>query len=248
MSEEHGGGGHHNPGEVALETGHVFDSLFSIAEGAGGIHALEHLAHGTQAAGVLEAATPFMAGFGGVLGGFNMGKGIGELWNAGQAGDITGEEGSQGALDLVSGGLGVGSAAAYLATGAVCPPLAIAAGVAGLGAFGNEYAHEHGLYGQHMNEETGEMENATFLNSITDTAGAGWDAGHDLFGDNIAGDIAGGIAGGVGAVGQTAWNGVAAVGGGIARAGEAIWSFLSDERFKQDIAPISNALDLLDQV
>lgn len=243
-----GEGGHHNPGEAVLEGGHVFDSLFSIAEGAGGMHALEHLAHGTAAAGVLEGATPFMAGFGGVLGGFNMGKGVAELANAYDAGDMAGEEGSQGALDLLSGGLGVGSTAAYLATGAVCPPLAIAAGVAGLGAFGNEYAHEHGLYGQHLNEETGEMENATFLNSIGDTAGAGWDLGHDLLGDGIAGDIAGGIAGGVGAVGQTAWNGVAAVGGGLARAGEAIWSFLSDERFKEDVQPIGNALDLLDQV
>jgi hypothetical protein len=244
MSEEGG----HNPGETILEGGHVFDSLFSIAEGAGGMHALEHMAEGTAAAGVLEGASPFMAGFGGVLGGFNMGKGAAEMMNAWDEGDITNEQGSQGALDLVSGGLGVASSAAYLATGAICPPLAIAAGVAGLGAFGNEFAQEHGMYGQHQNEETGEMENATFLNSITDTAGAGWEGGHELFGDNIAGDIAGGIAGGVGAVGQTAWNGLAAVGGGVARLGSGLISLLSDERFKQDIAPIANALDLLEQL
>jgi len=245
----------HNPGEAILEGGHVADSVFALTEGLGGMHALEHVAEGTAAAGLVEGASPFMAGFGGVLGAFNMGKGVGEIGNAISDGNFSGSEGSQGVLDVASGGLGVASTAAYLATGAACPPLAVAAGLAGLGAFGNEYAEENGWYGQHRNAETGEMENATFLNSIGDSAGAGWDFGHSVAGDGIAGDVLGGVAGGLAGAGQTVWNAGAAIGGGVARAGSAIghaasavWSYLSDERFKTDVLPITGALDLLDRI
>jgi hypothetical protein len=244
-----------NPGESILEGAHVGDSAFALAEGFGGMHALEAATEGTRAAGLVEGASPFMAGFGGVLGAFNMGKGAAEMMNAHDEGDMAGSEGSQGALDMVSGGLGVASTAAFLATGAVCPPLAVAAGLAGLGSFGNEYAEDNGWYGQHQNAETGETENATFLNSIGDSAGAGWNMGHDIAGDGIAGDVLGGVAGGLAGAGQTVWNAGAAIGGGVARAGSAIgnaagavWSYLSDERFKRDVAPITSALDLLDRI
>jgi hypothetical protein len=145
------------------------------------------------------------------LGGLQLGTGIGEIVN----GDT-----SQGVLDVASGGLGAASGV-MAAAGMACPPLAVAAAAAGLGAYGNKYAEDNGWYGTHTDENGNEV-NSSFLGSIGETASAGMDLGRDIAGDNIAGDLLGGAIGGIGGAGQTIMNTGAAIGGGVVRGAEAL--------------------------
>ncbi len=118
-----------------------------------------------------------------------------------------------------------------------CPPLAVAAGLAGLGAYGNGYAQERGWYGSETGAD-GQEQNSTYLGSI----GNRYSNVRDAVDIPVLGQIAGGAA----AAGQTVWNTGAAIGGGVARGASALWSFLSDERLKDDVAPIADPLALID--
>lgn len=145
------------------------------------------------------------------LGGINMGLGINEVSHG---------EGSQGSLDILAGGLQMTSSFAALTGAAAAPPLAIAAAVAGMGAYGNKDAQAEGWYGKDR-----EGHNNTFLGSIRDTAAdgqsVGVDFGRSILGNNVVGDVAGGMLGntlgGLGGIGQALWNSTAAVGTGIGR-------------------------------
>ncbi|MFN0247389.1 MAG: hypothetical protein ACKV2T_10925 [Kofleriaceae bacterium] len=151
---------------------------------------------------------------------------------------------SQGALDIVSGGLGTvastatmmagaggGMATTGLATAAL--PLTIAAGLAALGAYGNQDAQKDGMYGK----DRGGHENATFLDSIGIQAEDGWHSGngmgHALLGDNIAGDAVGGVLGGAlglfGGIGQTVGNSGSAVYAGGRKVVRNVMGLFGDE-------------------
>ena len=200
-----------------FEPTHAGHSAYEIGEGAVGALGAE-----SRLGGALEAAAPVVSTVAAplaILGGIKGGQ---ELHQAYKEGNMTGSTGSQGALDVGAAGLGGASAALGMA-GVACPPLAIAAGAAGLGAYGNEFAENHGWYGQHTDAATGQQQNATFLNSIGDAGQQGWNIGHQALGNNIAGDVMGGIGAGVVGGVQTVANTGAAIGGGVARIGSNAW-------------------------
>ncbi|MFN0246646.1 MAG: hypothetical protein ACKV2T_07040 [Kofleriaceae bacterium] len=198
-----------------------------MAELAHGGLELAHVGHGT---GLMNGLGVGLGVLGLPLAGWTMAEGVHNI-----------AEGrtSQGVLDLASGGLGALSSTAGIAAGMgmagsggilgglamAAPPLAIAAGLAGLGAYGNQYAEDHGWYG-----ENDDGTNASFLGGIGNRAGTGYDIGSSigtgLLGDNMIGRglgtglgvIGGGIGGAVG----TVMNAGAAIGGGIARGFNAI--------------------------
>lgn len=252
----------HLPGDEALEGVHKTDSAFHVLEGMTEVLS-EHSAFGHA----LHELGPAMTYAGGGIGAINMGKGLAHLQHAAQQGEVTGSEGSQATLDIGSGGLGVANLLKYVA-GGTSLPLTIAAGLGGMAASGNEYAEDQGWYGKHFDEKTRKLENATFLNSIGDYAKTGWHMGHDALGDNIAGDVLGTITGGIGALGKTGVNTYEAIKGG-AHVFNEDWKRThpkspdwmprplgvdplslraSDARLKYDIAPIEDALALLDHV
>ena len=163
----------------------------------------------TEGAAALDG-TPMslMSGIGGVLGGLNFGKGAYDLTRA--HGHLASSRGSQGALDLTGGGLAVGALAA--------PALMIPAAVAGIGAFGNSFAEEHGWYGSHMQPDGTRAAN-TFFGGIGEGASEGWIAGHELGGDGVVGAGLGTLLGGADAIGHTVLNSGAAVGGAAGKVG-----------------------------
>ncbi len=257
----------HLPGEDALEAAHGLDTGFSVLEGGVGL-AESFSEAGSELGHLLHGAAPWMTGVGGVLGAVNVGKGLAHIHHAAMKGDVAGPEGSQGVLDAASGGFGI-AGLLELAAGGASLPITIGGGVTGLASAGNCYAEQHGWYGEHRNDKTGKLENATYLNSISDFAKTGWQAGHEVAGDNIAGDALGVIAGGLGAIGRAGVNtGAAAVAGAIAaeqwasKAWDAthprspegtshplgidpLLLAASDARLKYDVAPICDALELI---
>lgn len=201
------------------------------APGAGG------LAQGIG--GAANAAGGLLGGVGGILGGISIANGVNNF--------IEGDH-SQGVWDVTSGALGVaagagGVASALGSTGALaslaCPPVAVAAGVAGLGAFGNKFAEEHGWYGSETDAGGNEV-NSTFLGSV----GNRYEQVRDAVDIPVLGQVAGGLAG----AGQTVWNTGAAITGGIGRAGSAVLDFLSDERLKDDVVMIEDPFEILDSL
>jgi hypothetical protein len=202
------------PGEGALEIAHGVDTGFSILEGGAGL--AESFSEGASEIGdALHPVSPWMTGVGGVLGAVNVGKGVAHFIHAAMNGDVTGTEGSQGVLDVASGGFGIASLV-KLAAGGASMPLTIGSGIAGLASAGNRYSEQHGWYGKHRNDKTGKLDNATYLNSIGDVAKTGWRAGHEIAGDNAMGDVLGVIGGGLGAVERTVQNtGAATIAGAI---------------------------------
>lgn len=211
------------PGQGLAEGGHQVESTFSTLEG--GMGAMEEIAEGGSmfeaAHHAMHGLSPIMTILGGGLGAANLGSGIAHMQVAARRGDLTGSEGSQGALDAASGATGIANLVGLAATGAVSGPLALAAGITGLAASGNEYAEDHGWYGKHYNDKTHKLENATFLNSIGDNAKAGWRWGHEAGGDGFAGDALGTILGGIGGGVGTVVNTGRAIGGSFAAANEA---------------------------
>lgn len=199
---------HHDPAVGVLEGMHTGLSGIELGEG------LLHLmlgAHGV--AGAAPSVGKLGLGILGIpLGGLSMGIGIDEISKG---------EGSQGSLDVLSGGLGMASGVASIMGLASAGPIGLAAGMAGLAAYGNKDAQADGWYGKDR-----EGHNNTFLGSVRDTAKDGWgvgmDAGHGLLGDNIAGDLAGGLMGGVlggfGGIGKSVMNFGAAFGVGAGKA------------------------------
>lgn len=188
---------HDNPFLHYMHEAHGLLSNVELLEG------FAHLGH--------EAAPGGFGLLGIPLGGLSMGLGIDEVSKG---------EGSQGSLDILSGGLSMTSGFAGLAGLAAAPPLAIAAGIAGLAAYGNKDAQTDGWYG---NDRDGHRN--TFLGSIRDRAsdghGVGVDAGRSLLGNNIVGDVAGGMLGStlgaLGGIGQTVVNSTTAFGTGVGR-------------------------------
>ena len=237
----HGSGHGHNPamdvvhgvhaGHSATELGHgTAEAIMAARAAAHGGHAAHGLAHTLMGAGGIGLGLLGMP-----LGGISIAEGITNL----QHGNT-----SQGVLDITSGSLGMASgftglvAGSAAATGttfgagslgaglvAAAPPLAIAAGLAGLGAYGNQYAQDHGWYGTNDDGT-----NATFLGGIGNVTSRAWEGGNrlgtNLLGDNWAGRglgaVTGGIGAGLGAVGSTIGNSAMAIGGGIARGWNAI--------------------------
>lgn len=228
------GGGHgHNPAMDVVHGVHGGHSMLEFLHGglevAGhGIHAL----HAGAGATAMGASGLGLGMLGLPLGGISVAEGINNFQHGNH---------SQGVWDVVSGGLGMASGVASIAAGgaalggggtagmaalcAAAPPLAIAAGLAGLGSYGNAYAQDHGWYG-HNDDGT----NSTFLGGIGNTASQGYDlgsqAGTGLLGDNWAGRGLGvglgAVTGGLGGVGQTLLNSGAAIGGGVARGWDAV--------------------------
>jgi hypothetical protein len=206
---EHEAAEHHDPAVSTLEGMHTGMSTFETLEG------VYHMVRGAHAA--THAGGPGLGGLGlGILGiplgGISMAMGIDEVSKG---------EGSQGSLDILSGGLGMTSSVASIMGLASAGPLGLAAGIAGLAAYGNNDARAEGYYGKDR-----EGENNTFLGSVRDKASDGWgvgmDAGHGLLGDNIAGDLAGGVMGGLlggfGGIGQGVMNFGSAFGVGAGKA------------------------------
>jgi len=176
---------------------------------------------------------------GGVLGGLNVAKGIGE-W---QHGDRT-----QGGMDMVAGGLGVGASAlgaassmGLLASGgalaAAAPIAAPVAVVAGLAAAGNDYTKHHDMFGGLFGSSQGTWgsnpdgtarDSLQFVGQTTAGAYHGVDnaienrLGHGFWGQ-AAGKTAGAIAGAGTAIGTGAAALVTDVAGGVAATGEGLW-------------------------
>lgn len=129
---------------------------------------------------------------------------------------------SQGALDLTAGAAGTTSALLGLA-GVACPPLAIAAGVGSLAAFGNEEAQQRGWYGQNA-----DASNASFFGSIGNEGGAAFDAGRRLYGNSLPERVIGNTVGGIAAAGTGAYRGVANTAQAVRGAGVRGGSMLGD--------------------
>jgi hypothetical protein len=202
---------------AAAETADTAGATSAAADTAGAADAAEAGISG------MEVAGRAMGGLGVLGGGLELYQGINEIAEG------NGHTG-QGVLDVAAGGLGVAAGGAAL-MGAACPPLAIAAAAAGMGALGNEKSKEWGWWGQH--EENGKMVNRDSLDFVADTTHDAGVAAHKEFGDGIGGDIAAGVAetgaaigSGALAVGGDIVAGVAGAAQGIAHGAEALWNWL----------------------
>ncbi len=169
---------------------------------------------------------------GAALGGLSVYNGINE-WNHGNK--------TQGAMDVVAGGTGVGAGllgaaggagllaegGALAAAGTVAAPVALAAGLA---AAGTGWTKEHGWWGK--NADGSNRDSLQFVGA--ETSGA-YNAANKWAGGGWKGAVAGGLAGAGTAIGTGALalggdlvGGVAAVGQGIgslgAAAGKGLWN------------------------
>jgi hypothetical protein len=192
--------------------------------------------------GLMESKAMGVGGnaLGGVLGGLNVAKGIGE-WSHGDK--------TQGGMDIAAGGLGVGASAlgaassmGLLASGgalaAAAPIAAPVAVVAGLAAAGNDWTKHNDIFGGLFGSKKGTWgENADgsardslqFVGQTTAGAYHGVDnAVEGALGDHwyskAAGKTLGGIAGAGTAIGTGAAALVTDVAGGVAATGQGLWN------------------------
>jgi hypothetical protein len=171
-----------------------------------------------SASSFFEAAEPVAGAAGAFLGGFNVAKGVDEMFN-GEAG--------QGTLDVAAGGLGIAAGAGAMGVealgAAACPMLAPAALAAGLIASGNEKAKEWGVFGTET-DENGNTVNRDAIDWVGDETSAAYTSVDDALGGGVLGAIGGGLAGGVTAIGTGLAGAAVDLGAGIVGVGESIAS------------------------